>query len=244
MLAALTRTMQGAAGRTQVQHENRVYAADPGLYVPRNEKLKREDTLMKRLSNLAAVALVGAAALHYCNVALSQDGWITLLDSGKKGDWTEVGKANWEMKDGALAADKLDGKDLSYLVSKDSYKDFQIRAEFWTDEEANSGIFIRCDQRDKIDSKICYEVNIFDKRPDPSYGTGAIVDVAKVDPMPKAAGKWNTYEITAQGSHLVVVLNGQKTADVQDSKHNAGGPFALQYGSGVVKFRKVQIKPL
>ena len=122
--------------------------------------------------------------------------------------------------------------------------DFQIKAEFWTDEDANSGIFIRCDVRDKIDSKVCYEVNIFDKRPDPSYGTGAIVDVAKVDPMPKAAGKWNTFDITAQGSHLVVVLNGQKTADVQDSKHNAGGPFALQYGSGVVKFRKVQIKPL
>ncbi len=122
------------------------------------------------------------------------------------------------MKDGALVADKLDGKDLSYLVSKNSYKDFQIRAEFWTDEEANSGIFIRCEESKKINSKICYEVNIFDKRPDPSYGTGAIVDVAKVDPMPKAAGKWNTYEITAQGPHLVVVLNGQKTVDVQDFK--------------------------
>lgn len=36
--------------------------------------------------------------------------------------------------------------------------------------------------------------------------------------MPKAAGKWNTYEITAQGLHLVVVLNGQKTVDVQDLK--------------------------
>ena len=131
----------------------------------------------------------------------------------------------------------------SFLVTRNSYKDFQIRAEFWTDEEANSGIFIRCDQSQKINSKICYEVNIFDKRPDPSYGTGAIVGVAKVDPMPKAAGKWNTYEITAQGPHLVVVLNGQKTADVQDSTH-ASGPFALQYGSGVVKFRKVQIKPL
>jgi 3-keto-disaccharide hydrolase len=227
-----------------VQHEKRVYVAHGRLYVPRNEKLKREDTLMKRLSTLAAGLLLGAAALQYSNVASSQDGWVTLLDSSKKGDWTEVGKANWEMKDGALSADKLAGKDLSYLVSKDSYKDFQIKAEFWTDEEANSGIFIRCDQRDKIDSKICYEVNIFDKRPDPSYGTGAIVDVAKVEPMPKAAGKWNTYEITAQGSHLVVVLNGQKTVDVQDSKHNAGGPFALQYGSGVVKFRKVQIKAL
>jgi len=201
---------------------------------------------MKRLSILAAGLLISAAVVQFSSVAFGQgDGWVTLLDSSKMGDWTEVGKANWAMKDGALVADKLDdAKVLSYLVSKDSYKDFQIKAEFWTDEEANSGIFIRCDARDKIDSKVCYEVNIFDKRPDPSYGTGAIVDVAKVDPMPKAAGKWNTYEITAQGSHLVVVLNGQKTADVQDSKHNAAGPFALQYGSGVVKFRKVQIKPL
>jgi hypothetical protein len=40
-----------------------------------------------------------------------------------------------------------------------------------------------------------------------------------------------------------VVLNGQKTADADDSKH-LGGDVALQYGSGVVKFRKVQIEPL
>ena len=200
---------------------------------------------MKRLSTLAAGLLIGAAAFQFSSVASGQsDGWITLVDGTKMGDWTEVGKANWAMKDGALVADKLDGKDPSYLVSKTSFKDFQIKAEFWTDEDANSGIFIRCDESTKIDAKICYEVNIFDKRPDPSYGTGAIVDVAKVDPMPKAAGKWNTYEITAQGSHLVVVLNGQKTVDVQDSKHNAGGPLALQYGSGVVKFRKVQIKAM
>src|SRR6476469_8539088 len=200
---------------------------------------------MKRLSILAAGLLIGAAAVQFSSRASGQsDGWITLLDGTKMGDWTEVGKANWAMKDGALVADKLDdAKILSYLVSKNSYKDFQIRAEFWTDEDANSGIFIRCDEPKKIGSKICYEVNIFDKRPDPSYGTGAIVDVAKVDPMPKAAGKWNTYEITAQGPHFIVVLNGQKTVDAQDSKH-ASGPIALQYGSGVVKFRKVQIKPL
>ena len=192
---------------------------------------------------LAAGLLMGAAALYAGAASGEGDGWITLLDSTNKGDWSEVGKANWEMKDGALSADKLAGKDLSYLVTKNSYKDFQIRAEFWVDEEANSGIFIRCDQSDKIDAKICYEVNIYDKRPDPSYGTGAIVNVAKVDPMPKAAGKWNVYEITAKGPRLTIVLNGQQTADVEDSTH-LSGPFALQYGSGVVKFRKVQIKPL
>jgi hypothetical protein len=200
--------------------------------------------LMKRMSTIAAGLLIGAAAFQYGNVASGQsDGWITLLDTGNKGDWSEVGTANWEMKDGAMTADKLNGKELGYLVTKNSYKDFQIRAEFWVDEEANSGVFLRCDSSDKIDAKICYEVNIYDKRPDPSYGTGAIVNVAKVDPMPRAAGKWNVYEITAKGPHLTIVLNGQTTADVDDSTH-LSGPFALQYASGVVKFRKVQIKPL
>jgi len=66
--------------------------------------------------------------------------------------------------------------------------------------------------------------------------------------MPKAAGKWNTYEITAQGPHLVVVLNGVKTPDVEDSTH-AKGVIALQEGAGankkegVIKFRKLEIKP-
>jgi hypothetical protein len=195
------------------------------------------------LKTIAAGLLIGAAAL-YAGAASGDDGWATLVDSGKKGDWNEVGKANWDMKDGLLTADKLDGKNLAYLVSKNAYKDFQIYAEFWVDDDANSGIFIRCEQPQHIDGKSCYEVNVFDKRPDPSYGTGAIVNTAKVDPMPKAGGKWNTYEITAQGPHLVAVLNGQKTADVQDSKHLNAGPIALQYGSGVVKFRKVKIKAL
>jgi Domain of Unknown Function (DUF1080) len=202
---------------------------------------------MNHLAVLAAGLLIGgAAAVQFAGGASGQgDGWVTLLDSTKMGDWDQVGKANWEFKDGMVTADKLlEGKDPAYLVTRNAYKDFQIRAEFWTDEDANSGIFLRCDQTMKLDSKICYEVNIYDKRPDPSYGTGAIVNVGKVDPMPKAAGKWNTYEITVQGSHLIVVLNGQKTVDVQDSKHNAGGPFGLQYSSGVVKFRKVQVKPL
>ena len=202
---------------------------------------------MKYLPTLAAGLLAGAIAVQFSGTASGQgEGWVKLIDNNyyKAGDWSEVGKANWEFKDGALMADKLEGKDPSYLVSKDSYKDFMITAEFWADDAANSGIFIRCDERAKIDAKICYEVNIFDKRPDPTYGTGAIVDVAKVDPMPKAGGKWNTYEITAKGSQLTVVLNGQKTVDVKDSKHDAGGPFALQYGAGVIKFRKVYIKPL
>jgi hypothetical protein len=200
---------------------------------------------MRSLGIFAAALLTAGTILPLSGPASGQSdgGWITLQDGNKMGDWNEVGKANWSMKDGAVTADKLEGKDLAYLVTKNTYKDFQIRAEFWVSDDANSGIFIRCEQPKSIGGKTCYEVNIYDQRPDPSYGTGAIVNVGKVNPMPKAGGKWNTYEITAQGPHFVVVLNGQKTVDAQDSTHPSGA-IALQYGSGVVKFRKVQIKPL
>jgi hypothetical protein len=135
------------------------------------------------------------------------------------------------------------GKGTAHLVTKNSYKDFQIYAEFWADEDANSGIFIRATNPKDIGSKNSYEVNIYDKRPGPEYGTGAIVNFAKVNPMPKAAGKWNTFLITAKGPRLTVVMNGVTTADVED-KSFAAGPFSLQYGSGIIKWRKVIVRPL
>lgn len=194
---------------------------------------------MKHLFALSTALLLAGVAV----VSAQEPRWTTLVDGKSMGNFERVAAANWRVEGGAIVADKLEGKDPAYLVTKTSYKDFQIYAEFWADEEANSGIFIRCSDPKKIDAKLCYEVNIYDKRPDPTYGTGAIVDVAKVIPMPKAAGKWNTFDITAQGSHLVVVFNGQKTVDVQDSRL-AAGAVALQYGSGVMKFRKVQIRSL
>lgn len=171
-------------------------------------------------------------------------GWITLI-AGASGldNWTRVGDANWRAVDGAIQADKKTDKASSFLLSKNSYTDFQIRAEFWVSDDANSGIYMRCADPKNITDKLCYEANIYDQRPDPTYGTGAITNFAAVYPMPKAGGKWNTYDITVKGTRLTVTLNGVVTVDIEDSKL-ASGPFALQYAGGVVKFRKVQIKPL
>jgi hypothetical protein len=85
------------------------------------------------------------------------------------------------------------------LLSKNSYKDFEIRPESWAESGTNSGIFIRCSDPAQVNAANCYEVIIWDTRPEPKYGTAAIVDHAPV-PVPivyKAAGKWNTFEITA-----------------------------------------------
>jgi len=197
---------------------------------------------MKRFS--AIVAGVALVAGGFCLTASAQRGgaWTTLFDSKSKtlDSFTMVGDANWRIVDGAVQADKGMG---GYLVTKQPYGDFEIKAEFWVDTPANSGIFIRCANPQMPSGNDCYEVNIYDTRPDPTYGTGAIVNVGKVTTPIKAANKWNTYEIRAQGPHMVITLNGVKTVDVEDAKH-ARGPFALQYGAGVVKFRLVQVRAL
>lgn len=151
---------------------------------------------MKTLSaSFLGLVLVAGLTVSGCSSEVSDRsgaGWITLLDGSNPKtleNWNRIGDANWRAEDGAIVADRGKG---SHLVSKNSYKDFQLRAEFWADHTTNSGIFFCISDPKAIGSKTAYEANIYDQRPEADGGTGAIVNFAKVSPMPKAGGKWNT----------------------------------------------------
>ena len=190
------------------------------------------------------IRLLGASLASLLLASCDSDsGWITLID-GESGleNFNRVGEANWNAGDGAIQA--TEGPGAAWLVTPDSYADFELRVEFWVSDDANSGIYLRCQNPARITDRDCYEANIYDQRPDPSFGTGGIVHIAPVsEPRPQAGGQWNTYEITLQGPSLLVVLNGETTAEVEDSQL-ASGPIALQWGAGTVRFRKVEVRSL
>jgi hypothetical protein len=197
--------------------------------------------MVRKAACMLVLCLTGFLSIQSSSMALGQAGgaWTVLLDGKTLKGWNVVGDANWTVADGAVQADKGTG----FLVTPASYRDFQITLEFWVTDDANSGVFLRCSNPKLIDQTNAYEVNIFDKRPDQSYRTGGIVDLAKPTSVIQTGGKWNTYDITAKGSQLTVVLNGAKVVDVKDTKH-ADGPIAIQYGAGTVKFRNVRIRQL
>lgn len=195
------------------------------------------------MSSKSISTLLAAAALCSCSpdappseTAAAAE-WQTLFDGSSLEGWTLEGDANWRLADGAVAADSGTG----FLLTNASYSDFDLDLEFWVTPDANSGVFIRCANPKEIGAATCYEVNIFDQRPDPAYRTGAIVNVAGPKVMLETGNRWNRYEISAHGRSLVVKLNGQTTVDVADDKL-AAGPFALQYGAGRVMFRNVRIR--
>ncbi len=199
---------------------------------------------IKNLSTHVLPLLAGIALSLVIPSAFSaEDGWVTLID-GTEGmeNFNIVGDANWSAEHNAIQATQ--GSGASWLVSKQDYSDFSLRVEFWASDDANSGIYMRCEDANRITDRTCYEANVFDQRPDPSFGTGAIVHIAAIDePRPTAGNKWNVFVITLDGDHLVVELNNVRTVDVRDNLL-ASGPIALQWGRGALRFRKVAIKEL
>lgn len=191
---------------------------------------------MKRIS----IAVCGLLLLASASVG-AQGAWKTLFNGGSidQAIWTPAGTVNWKVVGNELWATNGNG----FLVTKESFGDHEIRADVWVSPDANSGIFIRCMDAAKVGAATCYEVNVYDTRPDQTYRTGGIVDLAKPTAMINSGNKWNTLQITARGPRLIVRMNGVETVNVEDKKL-ARGPFALQAGVGVVRFRNVRVREL
>ncbi|MEH6588700.1 MAG: DUF1080 domain-containing protein [Halioglobus sp.] len=175
------------------------------------------------------------------SAALSAD-MTSVFDGRSLAGWHVSGDAQWSVDNGEIvSAGAGDG----YLYSDAIFGDFELRAEFWVDATTNSGIYIRCQDIDNIHPDTCFELNIWDQHPKQEARTGSIV--FKVMPplaQVETIGRWNTYEVTARGSSLVVKVNGTLTATMDDADPAAGFIALQHWATGTVKFRKVQLRPL
>jgi hypothetical protein len=182
-----------------------------------------------------AAALILAATLTGC---ATHSGWANM--SGSFDGWHMAGDPNWRIENGEFVADGGNG----HLVTDESFTDFHLTLEFFaSDGAANSGVYFRIQNPQEIRDNTSYEVNVWDDRPDQSGRTGGIPNYGAPLEVVSAGGKWNTFDIRAEGDHIVVLTNGIKTIDIRDSTHDSG-PISLQYAAGVIKYRNIQLKRL
>ena len=169
----------------------------------------------------------------------AQPGALPAVGSAPKpcvtGPKVNPGESHWEVVDGLLTAC---GEPAGYLNSDKSFRNFVLSLEFRTSEEANSGVFVRSPKEAGG-----YEVQIWKQQP-AGYNTGSIVGTAKTArDYAFKADDWNHLQITADGDHLVVVLNGETTLDVRDAKFPDGN-IRLQYQQFPIAFRNIKIRQL
>ena len=201
---------------------------------------------MKKNLACAITMLAVALLVAGCAPITPAQGWTTLIDgtAGMENFTVSGSAANWRAEDGAIQADKTTGKGASVLITKKNYRDLEVYAEFWAADDTNSGIYVRAPDPANVNTASgAYEIQIWDKNPMQQYSTGSLVNVASVNPIYKAGGRWNTCEIYVKGTEITVKLNGVVTASTPYAKTHEGR-IGLQFNAGPIKFRKLLVREL
>jgi len=161
-----------------------------------------------------------------------------LLFEMNKNDWFDGGDAQWSFYDEVLVGTASGGP--GFVMTQESYSDFELTLEFNPDSTVNSGIFVRCNQKE-LSNIDCYEMNIWDLHPDQKSRTGSIVTRAVPKAHVETLDKWNTYKIRCEGSRIQTWVNNELTVDI-NNQDLIQGYIALQAAeTGIVKFRNVQL---
>lgn len=207
-----------------------------------------------------AIAFCLAAGL----MAAAEPGFTDLFNGKDLTGWTLFGGKGpgYIVENGTIVCPENGGGNL--LTDKD-YADFVLRLDFKLSAGGNNGVGIRA----PLAGDIAYsgmEIQILDQDHEKYKGwlkpwqrTGSVYNVlpaAEVNAL-KPVGEWNSYEITAKGPQVKIVLNGKTLVDGDLSK--VTDPEVVKKHPGIqrttgrvgflghntrVEFRNIRIKGL
>jgi hypothetical protein len=168
---------------------------------------------------------------------------IQLLNNTDLTGWEVMGKNNqWKNINGVLT----NAQSGENIKTKTTYDDFKLHIEFRYPQGSNSGVYLRGR----------YEIQIEDnigKAPQSVYLGGIYGFIDPWVNAAKAAGEWQSYDVTLIGRMVTVVANGQTiifkqeipgiTGGAINSDEAAPGPIMLQGDHGPIEYRNIIITP-
>jgi 3-keto-disaccharide hydrolase len=175
--------------------------------------------------------------------------WRPLWDGKTLNGWHIIGKGSWKIEDGAIhGTHAITEPEFSHLVTDRSYTNFTVRLKYKA-IKGNSGLYFR------IEEKGFSGVSGFQAEIDSEKDAGGLYETNGRSwvSQPKPAdvktwfkpGEWNEMTVSAHGGHLVVTVNGKKSAEVMNDPGRAHGRFALQVHGGQdvdVWFKDIEIQ--
>jgi hypothetical protein len=163
------------------------------------------------------------------------DAWRPLVGiGGSENQWSNSGGILKNAKKG------------TNLVSVQKFDDFKLHLEFRVPKGENSGVYLRGRYELQVDDAAGHE---------PSWhNLGALYGfIAPSENAAKAAGEWQTMDITLVGRMLTYTLNGTTvicnqeipgiTGGALDSAEGEPGPLLLQGDHGPMEYRNIVITP-
>ncbi|MEW6236901.1 MAG: family 16 glycoside hydrolase [Candidatus Omnitrophota bacterium] len=174
---------------------------------------------------------------------------VSLFNGKDLNGWEAKGAAKWTVEDGVLTGHQGDNFAPGDLFTQQSFKDFELVAEFKVQWPANSGVWFRYHsdettyQADILEYKnpLCWSGSL--------YCPGKLFIAKNENPALVNREDWNTFVIRCKGDQLTITLNGTQVADVHDST-SGEGKIGLQVHPGeefkdmAIWIRKLELFPL
>jgi hypothetical protein len=177
-----------------------------------------------------AVIGISASALAFLSPSSpneAREGWIQLFDGETRFGWTTDG-ADWRIENRSLISNPSIE---SRLRTNASFSDFDLKFEARLGGPAV--LVFRADPTSKPEQP-GYRFSLND---------GEISGVSGGDASSINSG-WNSYELQADGEHLLATVNGKVVVDAKNGKNRVGYlEFAANHGSKV-ELRSIRLKPL
>jgi hypothetical protein len=169
---------------------------------------------------------------------------VTLFNGQSLDGWQPIGgrDSQWRAAGGILQNAKRGAN----LVTVQKFDDFKLHLEFRVPKGENSGVYLRGR----------YELQIDDAAglaPSSHHLGGVYGFIAPSENAARAAGEWQSMDVTLVGRMLTYVLNGTTvicnreipgiTGGALDSAEAEPGPLQLQGDHGPVDYRNIVITP-
>lgn len=170
------------------------------------------------------------------------EGWVSLFDGQSLYGWFHEGDTDWSVVDGAI---KVTSGDRDYLCTNFQMSDYEFQVDFRSDEETNSGIFLRTGAQPGDVSTESLELNI--APPSNPFPTGSFVQRKKLDPADLGdfdPTTWHNYHVRLEGTKVTVKLDGKTVLELDDKYVSESGHISLQHNSGTVEFKNILLRPI
>jgi len=194
---------------------------------------------------------------EFRDITLTELGYRSLFAGEDFTHWEGAGRdasSSWKVEDGLLVCT---GKRGTWLRSKETFGDFNLRLQYKLRPGGNSGVYCRVPPSGKHHGKDAgVEVQILDDRAEryrklkPYQFAGSVYAIApSTRHVGRPAGEWNSLEINAKGHDYRVIHNGTLIVDAPAEKFRKleerllEGHLGLQNHSEEVWFRHLRIGP-
>lgn len=171
-------------------------------------------------------------------IADENSGFVSLFDGKTLDQWMPIGlgKATYEVKDGAIYGRTVKGSPNTFLASKKQYGDFELHFDVKVHDRLNSGVQIRSRPKTKAEAKpdgadigriFGPQVEIEASPGQAGYIYGEATGRGWLSKKPRddshshqfiKNGEWNSFKVIAKGPRIQTWINGNMVEDLTDEK--------------------------